>query len=911
MLVALIALSSCLVCLSVGQEVTFYRGIGTEGSSRLENKVNNDRVVLGGLFPVHEDNDCGKIFELGIQTLEAMVLATQNINDDSSLLPGVTLQFEIRDTCAFENKALEQSLQYVCAGSSGTQADSVNGTFSGVSGVVGAALSRSSIAVARLLRLFQVPQISYASTASTLSDKATFDYFFRTIPPDLLQAQALVDIIEHFNWTYVITIHTGDVYGTEGIRAFKDELEKRNSTKKCIATSTSIELQSGAMAADFDRAIENINQEWVRNATVVVLFVQLETAVGVLEAVSRKQKTDPEFSKKNFTWIGSDGWGDQIPDRLHEVAHGSLSIVPKSQTSDKFDNYFLSLHPLNYSANPWFTEYWESVFNCTLRNQSELEDCEIAAQTLSRKSGYRQNSFVPFTIDAVYAFAHAIHRLQQDICRGGRGLCQEMMDVRGDSAIIRGDLLLQYLHNVSFSPGVSSEVIDFDIFGDQMGGYNVKNLKQSSNNEFFFEVVGNWDQHAQLDIFGEVQWSYGLGYDKTPRSTCSDPCNNGEYREPIADQAECCWVCRSCPGTNSVSTGIACMECERGHTPSESKTECTLIVPSHLTWFHGWSIVTIILTSLGIIATSAVAIIFVVYYKHQLIKASSRELIVVLLIGIMLSYLLPFFYIAKPSIWVCTVRRFGTGFCFALCYSALLVKTNRIHRIFNRPPDSIQSPPLVSPLSQLIFTFLLVAVQMVVAIIWLVVERPSAIHVYNPSSVELICGESPIAGVFVALGYNAILLFITIYFAFRTRKVPQNFNEAKFINLTVYSLCVLWLAFIPFYFGSAILGAVYQTGSLMLAIILNATVTLCTLFVPKIYFLFSRIRKGDSSFSGSVITSHRTACSQDQQKSLSVSVRFPPSGDASKFSINTPVSAPHDVDNSKDSTEPPDSPSTI
>ena len=99
------------------------------------------------------------------------------------------------------------------------------------------------------------------------------------------------------------------------------------------------------------------------------------------------------------------------------------------------------------------------------------------------------------------------------------------------------------------------------------------------------------------------------------------------------------------------------------------------------------------------------------------------------------------------------------------------------------------------------------------------------------------CGESPRIGLSITLGYNFLLLLVTLYFAFRTRNVPQNFNEAKFINFTIYTLCILWLAFIPTYFATASLGTIYQTGSLVLAIILNATVTLCILFLPKIFYL--------------------------------------------------------------------------
>ena len=88
--------------------------IGPEVNGSINNG-NTDVVVLGGLFPVHdaEENRCGKVFDSDMQWLEGMVLATQKINDDNSILPGVTLAFEIRDTCAQANIALEESLKFV------------------------------------------------------------------------------------------------------------------------------------------------------------------------------------------------------------------------------------------------------------------------------------------------------------------------------------------------------------------------------------------------------------------------------------------------------------------------------------------------------------------------------------------------------------------------------------------------------------------------------------------------------------------------------------------------------------------------------------------------------------------------------------------------------------------------------
>ena len=41
----------------------------------------------------------------------------------------------------------------------------------------------------------------------------------------------------------------------------------------------------------------------------------------------------------------------------------------------------------------------------------------------------------------------------------------------------------------------------------------------------------------------------------------------------------------------------------------------------------------------------------------------------------------------------------------------------------------------------------------------------------------------------------------SLVYAFKTRKIPENFNEAKYIGFTMYSTCIVWLAFVPIYFG--------------------------------------------------------------------------------------------------------------
>ena len=84
------------------------------------------------------------------------------------------------------------------------------------------------MAVANLAGLFYIPVVSYASTSRLLEDKSRFKYFLRTVPSDNLQAQAMVAIIQAFNWSFVSTIASDTEYGRSGIDAFRTTVSKLN-----------------------------------------------------------------------------------------------------------------------------------------------------------------------------------------------------------------------------------------------------------------------------------------------------------------------------------------------------------------------------------------------------------------------------------------------------------------------------------------------------------------------------------------------------------------------------------------------------------------------------------------------------------------------------------------------------------
>lgn len=109
----------CFCVSLLGQAGLGLPAVDYNADSKREITLEGD-LMIGGLFPVHQKGegtqDCGKInAQRGIQRLEAMLLALDEINRDERILPGIKLGAHILDTCSKDTYALEQSLEFVRA----------------------------------------------------------------------------------------------------------------------------------------------------------------------------------------------------------------------------------------------------------------------------------------------------------------------------------------------------------------------------------------------------------------------------------------------------------------------------------------------------------------------------------------------------------------------------------------------------------------------------------------------------------------------------------------------------------------------------------------------------------------------------------------------------------------------------
>ena len=101
--------------------------------------------------------------------------------------------------------------------------------------------------------------------------------------------------------------------------------------------------------------------------------------------------------------------------------------------------------------------------------------------------------------------------------------------------------------------------------------------------------------------------------------------------------------------------------------------------------------------------------------------------------------------------------------------------------------------------------------------------------------VELFC-DLPSASLLSSLCYNLILVLVCTVYAFKTRKLPDNYKESRYISYCVDTTLLIWITFLPTYFTTSRADA--KVTIMAVALLLNASVTLICLFIPRFVSLY-------------------------------------------------------------------------
>ncbi|KAI1732777.1 7 transmembrane sweet-taste receptor of 3 GCPR domain-containing protein [Ditylenchus destructor] len=534
----------------------------------------------------------------------------------------------------------------------------------------------------------------------------------------------------------------------------------------------------------------------------VVMFVDEDNLRRFLTNLKRMIWSGSYPELRNYFWfVASDSWGmkTSVIKGFEQIVNGAITIAPKVRFLKDFNEYFGQLGPVN----TFLSEYWQSM-NCTNRINENFERC---FDSINYK--FKQEAYVPFVFDGVNLVAQALHSYIKAYC-GDDGFTN-WKDCHISHVGFEGYRLQQFYRNVSVTPDQPPLI---DANGDGIGQYSIFQL----DNQGVYTTVGRWLATSEEPL--ELQKVDGNT--AVPLSVCSTSCERGYYRA-YQDQT-CCWTCIPCDITTSIIVNeTSCIQCNLGMVPNVNLDSCRPIKALHLEWSSAWALVPSVFALCGLTATIFVVSVFLRYNDTPVVMASGRELCYCMLFGISLCYLVTFVLVNRPSAIICALSRVLIGLSMAAVYAAILVKTNRLARVF-------------TPSSAVGICTAIVSVQLVGSLVWLVVDPPDTAIQYPTRTEAVLTCKATASHLLVSLVFNMLLILACTIYAFKTRKIPENFNETRLIGFTMYSTSILWLAFGPIYFATQNNFKI-QITSLCMCISMSGTVALACFFAPKVYIV--------------------------------------------------------------------------
>lgn len=457
-------------------------------------------IMLIGLFDVHKKGPtpytCGEInHRHGVQLVEAFHYAIDYVNSREDILPRVTLGGIALDVCESPERAGN-----LVANIHSKNLELKNNGFvldpARFDAYIGTIESESSIRVADVLNSLSIPQISYGATTLKLMDQRKYRYFIRTVPADDKQARAIVSYLKRFELFHVQVIHSFDSVGEFGREEFS-RLAFLN--KICIAQNITVGRTGSVDETEAKSALQKLSS--MLDAKVVILFV--DDPRPFLKIIENDY-----YIRNTFRFIGTDKWGEDpdIWEGLENMKRNQTAVTFDIETADLplFDRYLEDKTPDTYTFNPWFNEYYELVYNCSLSGGNKPA-CPQKKYGLPRAKDYVQDRYVLYVVNAVLSAAMGAQKAIEKICPPNTlGVCN-LFRTSGErrQEILNGAKQVQFID-------ATKQPFFFTETGQSDRGYHIWEPLERPElpGTYYLEDVGSYNDtdYLKIDARYDPKW---------------------------------------------------------------------------------------------------------------------------------------------------------------------------------------------------------------------------------------------------------------------------------------------------------------------------------------------------------------------------------------------------------------------
>ncbi|XP_060112631.1 vomeronasal type-2 receptor 26-like [Heteronotia binoei] len=705
--------------------------------------------------------------------------------------------------------------------------------------IIGGPFSDTDLHMAAILSNYKLPQLTYGSPSSINNNsQSVFSQWM--FPNRNHHYMGIIKLLLHFKWTWIGVIYLHSQSAEEFVHSTLPVF-----SQKGICFDFIERFPQMAFSNNFAEMIEKGSQLYDKamrsNANVLIVHGEIQTMM-ILRMLLRLSK-DENRPVKEKIWIMT----AQMEftslffqrDWDLDFIHGALSFAIHSEKLLGFQEFIQRRNPQVEKEDGFIKDFWKDAFKCCFHDSKEdMKICTGEEKLESLPGSVFETSMTGHSYcvyNAVYAVAHAVHamlspKFRQRVVDGGtRKLNQPPWQLH------------HFLRSISFN-NTAGEEISFNPNGELVAGFDIINWVTFSNQSFLRVKVGRIDPKAPPDKVLTIRqdaivWPSGFNQ-ALPLSMCNSVCHSGYNRIKKEGKPFCCYECLRCPeGKISNDEDMNdCFPCPEDHYPNNDHNLCIPKVISFLSYEEtlGASLATSAL-SLSLLSAWVLGI-FVKYQETPIVKANNRHLTYTLLISLLLSFLSTLLFIGQPEKIMCLLQQTAFGMIFSLAVSCVLAKTTIVVLAFmaTRPGSNIRNWVRKQLTTGIVLSCFLI--EGILCTVWLATSPPFPDFDMHSITKEIVlqCNAGSVAMFYCALGFLGFLALVSFTVAFLARKLPDSFNEAKFITFSMLVFCSVWLSFVPTYLSTK---GKYMVAVEVFSILSSSAGLLGCIFSPKLYII--------------------------------------------------------------------------
>ncbi|XP_015268524.1 PREDICTED: vomeronasal type-2 receptor 26-like [Gekko japonicus] len=710
--------------------------------------------------------------------------------------------------------------------------------------VVGGLGSDVSFHMVDILSLYKIPQLTYGSFSQVERGNSKSPSFYCMVPSEAHQYVGLIQLLQRFGWTWVGLFAVNDDSGEHFIHEMEPLLFQHGI---CLAfAETMINQGHWNNVGDAIDLFSNVYPALVDSkANTFILYGETMTIIALTTFLYLGNHDLLENTSFGRVWIMT-AQADFALGALQrtwslEFFQGSIFFSIHSQELVGFQKFLQSINPYWTQGDGFLKDFWEQAFDCPLNSQdsSQIHGTCTGKEKLESLSGpvfEMQMTGHSYSIyNAVYAIAYALHVM----CKSMLGVCK----IKGLQHLQPWQLH-QFLRHISFNNS-AGEVVSFNYNKEIGGGFDIMNLVTFPNKSYDKVKIGKVDPDAFegeeliIDV-DRIVWQSQFNQ-VVPISLCNDYCPPGSQKQKKEGEQFCCYNCVPCPaGKISNQKDMEdCIKCREDQYPNKDKDQCVLKTISFLSYKKT---IGISLASVALSFSLITVLVLGFFIKHRdtpIIKANNRDITYTLLISLLICFLSSFLFLGEPTKVSCFLQQSAFGIIFSVAVSCVLAKTITVVVAFMATkPRSSMRKWVGKKLSNSVI-LLCSLIQAGICVLWLRTSPPCPDLDMKSLDTRMVaqCNEGSAIMFYSVLGYLGLLSLVSLTVAFLARKLPDMFNEAKFITFSMLMFCSVWLCFVPTYLSTK---GKYMVAVEVFSILASSAGLLVCIFSPKCYIILLR-----------------------------------------------------------------------